>query len=68
MGALRRLRPSRFGGRITFTAVGICLGTVAIVYLYAVMVGGAASGLGAVKGQIVIGGLIAAALPAVDGL
>jgi len=42
MRGLRRLRPGRFGGRITFTAVGICLGTVAIVYVYAVAIGGGA--------------------------
>jgi two-component system, OmpR family, sensor kinase len=65
---LRRLRPTRFGGRIAFTTVGICLGTVAVVYIYAVEIGGAASGLGAVKTQIVIGGLIAAALALVAGI
>jgi signal transduction histidine kinase len=59
---LRRLRPSRFGGRIALTTVGICLGTVAIVYIYVVAIGGAGSGLGAVKEQIVVGGLIAAAI------
>ena len=26
----RRLRPTRFGGRIAITSVGICLGTVAL--------------------------------------
>ena len=64
---LRRLRPSRFGGRIALTAVGICLGTVAIVYIYVVAIGGAGSGLGAVKSQIVVGGLIAAAIALVLG-
>ena len=59
---LRRLRPSRFGGRIALTTVGICLGTVAIVYIYVVAIGGAGSGLGQVKEQIVVGGLIAAGL------
>jgi two-component system, OmpR family, sensor kinase len=59
---LRRLRPSRFGGRIALTTVVICLGTVAIVYIYVVAIGGAGSGLGAVKEQIVVGGLIAAAI------
>src|ERR1700755_1752122 len=56
----RRLRPTRFGGRIALTAVGICLGTVAIVYIYVVAIGGAAAGLGSVKEQIIVGGLIAA--------
>ena len=59
---LRRLRPSRFGGRIALTTVGICLGTVAIVYIYVVAIGGAGSGLGQVKEQIIVGGLIAAAI------
>src|ERR1700710_1180801 len=59
---LRRLRPSRFGGRIALTTVGICLGTVAIVYIYVVAIGGAGSGLGQVKEQIFVGGLIAAAI------
>jgi two-component system, OmpR family, sensor kinase len=58
----RRLRPSRFGGRIALTTVGICLGTVAVVYIYVVAIGGAASGHGAIKAQIIVGGLIAAAL------
>jgi signal transduction histidine kinase len=64
----RRLRPSRFGGRIALTTVGICLGTVAVVYIYVVEIGGAGSGLGAVKAQIIIGGLIAAALALVAGI
>jgi two-component system, OmpR family, sensor kinase len=59
---LRRLRPSRFGGRIALTTVGICLGTVAIVSIYVVAIGGAGSGFGQVKEQIVVGGLIAAAI------
>jgi signal transduction histidine kinase len=58
----RRLRPSRFGGRIALTTVGICLGTVAIVYIYVVAIAGAGSGLGQVKEQIIVGGLIAAAI------
>jgi two-component system, OmpR family, sensor kinase len=64
----RRLRPSRFGGRIALTTVGICLGTVAVIYIYVVEIGGAGSGLGAVKTQIVVGGLIAAALALVIGV
>src|SRR6201996_1545168 len=65
---MRRWRPSRFGGRIALTAVGICLGTVAVVYIYVVAIGGAGSGHGAVKTQIVVGGLIAAALALVIGI
>jgi len=63
----KRLRPSRFGGRIALTTVGICLGTVAIVYIYVVAVGGAGSGLGSVKTQIIVGGLIAAGVGLVIG-
>src|SRR6201747_2685311 len=65
---LRRLRPSRFGGRIALTTVGICLGTVAIVYIYVVAIGGAGSGLGQVKEEIIVGGLIAAALALAAGI
>ncbi len=54
-----RLRLTNLGSRITVIAVGISVGTVLVVYLYAVTIGGAASGLAAVKGQILIGGLIA---------
>jgi two-component system OmpR family sensor kinase len=64
----RRLRPSRFGGRIALTTLGISLGTAAFIYIYVVEIGGAGSGLGAVKTQIVVGGLIAAALALVIGV
>jgi signal transduction histidine kinase len=65
---MRRPRLNDLGSRITQIAVGISVGTVLIVYLYAVTVGGAASGLGAVKGQILIGGLIAVAVATVVGV
>jgi two-component system OmpR family sensor kinase len=64
----RRLRPTRFGGRIALTMVGICLGTVAVVYIYVVAIGGAGSGQGSVKTQIVVGGLIATAIALVIGI
>jgi signal transduction histidine kinase len=64
----RRLRPSRFGGRIALTTLGICLGTVVVVYIYVVAIGGAGSGHGSVKTQIIVGGLIAAALALVIGI
>jgi two-component system, OmpR family, sensor kinase len=64
----RRLRASRFGGRIALTTLGICLGTVVVVYIYVVAIGGAASGHGAVKTQIIVGGLIAAAIALVVGI
>ena len=49
----RRLRPTRFGGRIAFTAVGICLGTVAVVYIYVVAIAGGGSGHGFKHGPAV---------------
>jgi signal transduction histidine kinase len=64
----RRLRAGRFGGRIALTTLGICLGTVAVVYIYVVAIGGAGSGHGSVKTQIIVGGLIAAALALVIGI
>jgi signal transduction histidine kinase len=63
-----RLRLKNLGSRITVAAVGICLGTVVVIYVYAVLIGGAASGLSSVKAEIVIGGLIAAAIATVLGL
>jgi signal transduction histidine kinase len=63
-----RLRLTSLGNRITLIAVGISLGTVLVIYLYAVTIGGAASGLGAVKGQILIGGLIAVAIATALGV
>jgi signal transduction histidine kinase len=64
----RGLRRIRFGGRIAFTTVAISLATVAVVYIYVVAIGGAGAGLGSVKSQIVVGGLIAAALALVIGV
>lgn len=62
-----RLRLSTLGSRITVAAVGICLGTVVVIYLYTVTIAGAASGLSSVKLQIAVGGLIAAAIATVLG-
>src|SRR6202789_374592 len=64
----RRLRRTRFGGRIAFTTVGICLGTVAVVYIYVVWISGAGAGNGPVKREIIVGGLIAAALALLMGI
>src|SRR6201995_597675 len=64
----RRLRPTRCGGRIALTTVGICLGTVAVVYIYVVWISGAGAGNGPVKREIIVGGLIAAALALVAGI
>ena len=46
---MRRLRLSNLGSRITLISIAIAVGTTAVVYLYAVAIGGAASGHGAVK-------------------
>jgi signal transduction histidine kinase len=64
---VRRFHLRTLGSRITVTTVGICLGTVAVVYLYTVTIAGAASGLAAVKVEIVVGGLIAAAIATILG-
>ena len=65
---MRRLGLTTLGSRITVISIAIAIGTVFVVYLYAVAIGGAASGLGAVKGQIVVGGLIAIAIAAAIGV
>jgi two-component system, OmpR family, sensor kinase len=59
---LRRLRFTTLGRRITVISVAIAAGTALLIYVYTVAIGGSASGLDAVKGQILIGGLIAIAL------
>jgi two-component system OmpR family sensor kinase len=65
---VRRLRLANLGNRISLLAVGVCLGTILVIYLSAVTVGGAASGLYAVKVQILVGGLIALVLATALGL
>ncbi len=65
---MQRFRPTNLGNRITVIAVSIAIGTVLVIYTYVVAIGGAASGLGAVKGQILIGGLIALLITAGVGI
>jgi signal transduction histidine kinase len=65
---MRRLRLTTLGSRITLMAIAIAIGTVLIVYLYTVAIGGAAGGLGDVKAQILIGGAIALVLATGLGL
>jgi signal transduction histidine kinase len=65
---MRRLGLTNLGSRITVTSVAICLGTVLVIYLYVVTIGGAASGLASVKGQILIGGLVAVVISTALGL
>jgi two-component system OmpR family sensor kinase len=54
-----RFRPASLGNRITVIAFAIAVGTVLVVYVYTVAIGGAASGQSAVKSQILVGGLLA---------
>jgi two-component system, OmpR family, sensor kinase len=63
-----RLRLTNLGSRITVISIGIALGTTAVIYIYAVGIGGAASGLSDVKHQILIGGAIAIAIATLIGL
>jgi two-component system, OmpR family, sensor kinase len=65
---MKRPRLTQLGSRITVTSILIAAGTALIVYVYVVAIGGAGSGLGAVKSQIVVGGLIALALTTILGL
>jgi two-component system OmpR family sensor kinase len=64
---VRRLRLNTLAGRIVFAAIAVSALTVLVVYLYAVVIGGAAGGLGDVKGEIVVGGLIAILISALLG-
>ncbi len=56
---MKRLRLTNLGSRITVISISIAVGTSLLIYLYTVAIGGAASGDGAVKGQILVAGLIA---------
>ncbi len=65
---MRRVRITNLGSRITVVSIAIAIGTSVLIYVYTVAIGGAASGLGAVKGQIVLAGLIAVAVATTIGL
>ncbi|MFL5898848.1 MAG: sensor histidine kinase [Solirubrobacterales bacterium] len=65
---MRRIRLSDLASRITLIAIAIAVGATAIVYVYTVAIGGSASGDGAVKLQILTGGLIATAVATAVGL
>lgn len=65
---MQRFRPTNLSGRITLIAVAISLGTVLVVYIYTVAIGGAASGEGPVKTQILLGGLFAVLATAAAGV
>jgi signal transduction histidine kinase len=64
---MRRLTFTALGSRITVISIAIAIGTSLVIYVYAVTVGGAASGLGAVKGQIAVGSAIAVVLASAIG-
>jgi signal transduction histidine kinase len=65
---MRRFRLTNLGSRITIVAIAVAVGSVFVVYVYTVAIGGAASGLGGVKAQIVVGGAIAVFLATLLGL
>jgi two-component system OmpR family sensor kinase len=65
---MQRFRPPNLGNRITLISVGIATGTALLIYVYTVAIGGAASGLSGVKGQIVIAGLLAVLISAGIGI
>jgi signal transduction histidine kinase len=64
---MRRFRLSALSKRIIVITMSIAAGTALLIYVYAVAIGGAASGLGAVKGQILVGGVLAILIAAVSG-
>jgi two-component system, OmpR family, sensor kinase len=61
---VRRFRLTSVGSRIIVVSVAIAAGTTLMIYGYTVAVGGGASGLGAVKAQILVGGALAVILAA----
>jgi signal transduction histidine kinase len=63
-----RFKLRYLGSHYTRTAIAISLITGFIIYLSVVTIGGAGSGLSSVKIQILIGGLVAAALMTVVGV
>jgi len=65
---MQRFRPPNLGSRIALISAGIAAGTALLIYIYTVAVGGAASGDGAVKGQILLGGLLAVLIAAAVGI
>jgi two-component system, OmpR family, sensor kinase len=65
---VRRFKLANLRGRIAVISIAIAVGTVAVIYVYTVEIGGSASGMDAVKGQVLIGGAIAILLAAALGL
>ncbi len=65
---MKRLGLTNLGSRITIVSIAIAVGSVFVIYVYTVAIGGAASGLGGVKAQILAGGAIAVVLATLLGL
>jgi len=65
---VRRIRLTTLTNRITMLAVTVSAGTAFLIYVYTVAIGGAASGLGVVKGQIAIAGLLAVLIATAVGI
>jgi signal transduction histidine kinase len=65
---MQRFRPPNLGNRITLVAIAIAAGTALLIYAYTVAIGGSASGLDAVKGEIIIGGLLSVLIAAGIGI
>jgi two-component system, OmpR family, sensor kinase len=64
---MRRFRLTTLGRRIIVISVSIAAATTLLIYVYTVAIGEAASGLGSVKGQILLGGLIAVIVAGLSG-
>jgi signal transduction histidine kinase len=65
---MRGSRLTNLGSRITVISIGIAVGTVVVIYVYAVTIAGGASGDSSVKAEILIGGAIAVAIATALGL
>ncbi len=65
---MRRPRLSNLRSRITIISIAIAVGSAAVIYLFTVSIGGAASGDSAVKGQILLGGLLGVAIATAVGV
>lgn len=65
---MRRFRLTNLGSRITVISVAISVGTIVVVYIYVFGISPTAHSVSQVKGQIIVGGLIAVALTVLLGL
>jgi two-component system, OmpR family, sensor kinase len=65
---MQRFRPTTLFNRIIAIAIAIAAGTTVVIYLVTVSIGGGASGLGDVKREILIGGIVAVAIAACGGV